>query len=140
MQFVLDNSVVMRWLFADGRESDLAYADHVLDVLVDPDAVAVAPSVWPLEVANVIARAEAKALISEARSAEFLRLLDGLAVRIDRDTASNALGGTLHLARRYALSAYEASYLELALRQGLPMATLDQALHSAGQKAGVTSI
>lgn len=140
MRFVLDNSVVMRWLFADGSDADLNYASHVLDRLAVVDVHAIAPSVWVLEVANVIARAEAKAMLSEARSAEFLRLLDGLAVSIDRGTAEYALGTTLQLARRYALSAYDAAYLELALREGLPLATLDADLKRAAVAAGVADV
>lgn len=140
MRFVLDNSVAMRWLFGDGSEHDLAYAGHVLDVLADPDAQAVVPSVWHLEVANVIARAEARGLITEARSLKFLGLLEGLAVTTDAETAHHAPGGTLQLARRFSLSAYDAAYLELALRQGLPLATLDAGLRQAADKAGVAEV
>jgi len=137
MRFVLDNSVVMRWLFADGSETDRAYANHVLDRLADPDAHAVAPAVWPLEVANVIARAEARHSLSESRSTEFLRLLEGLAVAVDPDTDKYACNTSLQLARRFQLSAYDAAYLELALRETLPLATLDVALKRAAHTAGV---
>lgn len=140
MQFVLDNSVVMRWLFADGSDADRAYASHVLDVLGRPGTQAVAPSIWPLEVANVISRAEARNLLVNARSAEFLRLLDALAVSVDGETAAYALGTTLELARRYSLSAYDAAYLELSLREGVPLATLDADLHHAAEKAGVEKL
>lgn len=140
MRFVLDNSVVMCWLLGDGSERHRAYASHVLDILGEPDAQAVVPSVWPLEVANVIARAEAKGVLTELRSREFLRLLDDLAIETDHDTGRYALKDTLHLARRFALSAYDASYLELALRQALPLATLDGALLDAAAKAGVARV
>ncbi len=140
MRFVLDNSVVMRWLFGDGNERDLAYASRVLDALADPEAQALVPSVWPLEVANVIARAEARGLINEARSLQFLRLLEDLAIATDADTPQQALKETLQLARRFALSAYDAAYLELALRRGLPLATLDAALQKAATKAGISRV
>lgn len=140
MRFVLDNSVSMRWLFGDGTEDDLAYASHVLDVLGDPDAQATAPSVWPLEVANVIARAESKGLLTEARSSEFIGLLEALAVDVDADTARHALENTLQLARRFSLSAYDAAYLELALRKGLPLATLDANLQRAAEKTGIARL
>ena len=140
MRFVLDNSVAMRWLFADGSGADLAYAEHVLDVLGRPNAQAIAPSIWPLEVANVISRAEAKNWLVNARSAEFLRLLDALAIAVDSDTSKYALGATLELARRYRLSAYDAAYLELSLREGLPLATLDTGLHHAVESAGVARL
>lgn len=131
MRFVLDNSVAMRWLFADGSEADLAYAGHVLELLTQEDGEAVVPVLWPLEVGNVIVRAEAKRLISEARSTEFLGLLDDMAIAIDGHTATHALHDTMQLARRFRLSTYDASYLELTLREGLPLATLDTDLRSA---------
>lgn len=137
MRFVLDNSVAMRWLFADGSDADQAYANHVLDKLGDPERQAVAPSVWPLEVANVIARAEAKHALAESRSAQFLALLEGLAVAVDADTGQYAFNTTLQLARRFRLSAYDAAYLELALRETLPLATLDFALSQAATTTGV---
>lgn len=137
MRFVLDNSVVMRWLFGDGSAGDLAYATHVLDTLGGPEASAVAPAIWPLEVANVVARAEAKGLMTEARSAAFVQLLQDLAIEVDTDTAQHALENTLQLARRFGLSAYDAAYLDLALREGLPLATLDSGLLNAAAATGV---
>ena len=131
MRFVLDNSVTMRWLFADGSEADLAYAAHVLELLAREQGEAAVPALWPLEVGNVIVRAEAKGLVSEARGAEFLGLLDGMAIVVDDHTAAHALHDTMQLARRLRLSTYDASYLELALREGLPLATLDTDLRSA---------
>lgn len=140
MHFVLDNSVVMRWLFGDGSATDLNYAKSILDTLGVPEAHAKAPSIWPLEVANVVARAESKNMLLESQSSQFLRLLDALAIEIDADTAQHALTTTLQLARRYALSAYDAAYLELALRESLPIATLDDDLRSAAVKAGVAQL
>lgn len=137
MRFVLDNSMVMRWFFGDGSEGDLEYAAHVLDVLGRPEVQATAPAVWPLEVANVIARAEAKGLVSEARSSEFVHLLEAMAVEVDAETAQHALDSTLQLARRFGLSAYDAAYLELSLREGLPLATLDSTLLDAAGATGV---
>ena len=131
MRFVLDNSVAMRWLFADGSEADQIYAAHILGLLEQEESEAVVPALWPLEVGNVIVRAEAKGLILEARSTEFLGLLDDMAIAVDGHTATHALHDTMQLARRFRLSTYDASYLELALREGLPLATLDTDLRSA---------
>ena len=136
MRFVLDNSVVMRWLFGDGSASDLAYANRILSAFEDEDTEAVVPMVWMLEVANVIARTEAQGLIVQARSAEFLGILAEMAVCVDSATAAHALGETLALARRFGLSSYDAAYLELALREGLPLATLDNGLRKAIKKIG----
>ncbi len=135
MSFVLDNSVTMRWFFGDGRPKELDYANTVLDAINSQNAIV--PATWGLEVANVIARAEAKDLVTEARSGAFLEMLDGLDIEIDAATFAHALSDTLQLARRYRLSAYDASYLELAMRLGIPLATLDENLQKAAKKAGV---
>lgn len=135
MSFVLDNSVAMCWLLADGRPADVAYAEAVLDALQERRALV--PSLWALEAGNVIAKGEAKGLLTEARSQEFIVLLGRLNIAADTATAAHALGDTLHLARRYRLSAYDAAYLELALRTGSPLATLDAGLKTAARAAGV---
>jgi predicted nucleic acid-binding protein len=135
MSFVLDNSVTMRWFFGDGKPQELAYAGKVLDAMKQDNALV--PVTWGLEVANVIARAEAKGLVTEARSGAFLEMLQGVDIDVDSATFAQALSVTLQLARRYKLSSYDASYLELALRLGMPLATLDEDLQKAAKKAGV---
>jgi len=135
VSFVLDTSVTMRWFFGDGKPQELAYAGKVLDAM--KDASALVPVTWGLEVANVIAKAEAKGLVTEARSGAFLEMLEGVDIEVDAATFARALSDTLQLARRYKLSAYDASYLELALRLGIPLATLDEDLQKAARKAGV---
>lgn len=137
MKFVLDASVALSWLLGDTKAADRKLAQSVLDALKDPAALAVVPVTWGLEVANVLARGEAKAVLTEAQSEAFLEMLTAAPIQADDATFSHALTDTLHLARRYRLSAYDASYLELALRAGLPLATLDQALAGAARKAGV---
>ena len=109
----------------------------VLDSLRSPDCVARVPMTWALEVSNVVARAEARGFVEEAQSEAFLEMLGSVAIQSDDATFARALTGTLHLARRYGLSSYDASYLELALRAGLPLATLDADLSKAARKAGV---
>ncbi len=135
MNFVLDNSVTMRWFFGDGKPQELAYAGKVLDAM--KNAIAIVPTTWGLEVANVIAKAEAKGWVTEARSETFLEMLEGMDIEVDAATFSHALSQTLQLARRYKLSAYDASYLEVSMRLGLPLATLDEDLQKAAKKAGV---
>lgn len=135
MNFVLDNSVTMHWFFGDGQPHELAYAQDVLEGMKDSSALV--PVTWGLEAANVIARAEAKNLVTEARSRTFLEMLEGMDIIADGATFSQAFSDTLHLARRYQLSSYDASYLELALRTSLPLATLDEDLLKAAKRAGV---
>lgn len=136
MRFVLDNSVVMRWLLRDGGEERLAYASKVLEMLALQEGEAVVPGIWALEAANVIVKAQAKALVTEARATAFTGLLYDMRLRVDLRTAERALGETLQLARRFKLSSYDAAYLELALREGLPLATLDADLREAMLQTG----
>jgi predicted nucleic acid-binding protein len=74
--------------------------------------------------------------VTEARAAEFVGLLRDMAFETDTETAARALGDTLQLARRFKLSVYDAAYLELALRNGLPLATLDDDLNLAFAQTG----
>lgn len=135
MSFVLDNSVAMCWLLNDGRPAHIAYAEDVLKALLATTATV--PGLWALEAANVVAKAETKGLATEDRTRAFASALARLPFVIDDETARHALGETLNLARRYKLSAYDAAYLELAVRKGLPLATLDADLAKAAKKAGV---
>jgi predicted nucleic acid-binding protein len=75
--------------------------------------------------------------VAESRTQAFVAALGRLNIAVDDETAARALSDTLNLARRYKLSAYDATYLELALRAGLPLATLDADLLKAAGKAGV---
>ena len=137
MNFVLDASVAMCWLFLDGKPAERAYALKVLAAMQQAQTKALVPATWGFEVSNVIAKAEAKGLVREVQSEAFLELLAAMDIAADAATFSRALSDTLHIARRYRLSAYDASYLELAMREGLPLATLDDDLRKAARKAGV---
>ena len=134
---MLDASVAMSWLFFDGKPAQRAYALKVLAAMKQAETGALVPATWGLEVSGVIAKAEAKGLVREVQSEAFLELLEAMDIGADRATFSKALSDTLQIARRYRLSAYDASYLELAMREGLPLATLDEDLQKAATKAGV---
>lgn len=131
-RFVLDTSVVIAWLFDDETDE---FADAVM-ALFDSDE-ALVPTIWPLEIANVLAVGERRGRITKADSARFVALLYELPISFDGPVAESALSDTLSLARSSALSAYDASYLELALRSGFPLATLDSRLRSAAVAVGV---
>lgn len=137
MAFVLDASVALRWLMKDGTESDLAYANFVLDQFLDPDIQVHVPSHWPLEITNVMLRSERLALIDDAASEKFLEMIITAPLTIDLQTAEQALDTTLYLARNYRLTPYDAAYLELAQRLECPLATLDKDLRRAAEKAGL---
>ena len=136
MKLVLDASVTLAWLLADGKTADQRYALAVLDAMKVPETVAEVPVTWGLEVANVLARGEGKGIITEAQSEAFLEMLAGIQINPDAATFPRSLTEILQLARRYRLSSYDASYLELSLRAGLPLATLDADLQKAAKKAG----
>ncbi len=136
MNFVLDASVALSWLLEDaGAAQD--YADAVFDVLKLPTAQAHVPATWGLEIANVIAKSETRGILLENRTQGFLSTLDAAPIVCDSQTHVTVFSETLQLCRRYRLSSYDASYLELALRTALPLSTLDQDLRRAATKAGV---
>lgn len=137
MNLVLDASVTLSWLLADGKAADRRYAGSVLEAMKVPQAVAEVPVTWGLEVANVLVKGEVRGLINEAQSNAFLEMLAGIRIEADPATFVRSITDTLQLARRYRLSAYDASYLELALRGSLPLASLDVGLMKAARKAGV---
>jgi predicted nucleic acid-binding protein len=133
--FVLDNSVAMRWLLASEKTTDQNYAEAVLKTLIDVDARV--PSLWHLEAANVLLAAEKTGCVNTGEVESFIAHLDSLPLVVDAVTAQQAFNRTLALARAYKLSVYDAAYLELALREGLPLATLDKDLVKAAKKANV---
>ncbi|HVB09144.1 MAG TPA: type II toxin-antitoxin system VapC family toxin [Bacillota bacterium] len=132
MSFVLDGSMTLAWCFADEATP---FSDGVLVRLSSSDAAA--PAIWPLEVANVLLLAERRRRITQAQAEAFVRLLRTLAIAVDPGAPTAVWGAIMAVARRYQLTAYDAAYLELALREGLPMATLDARLRAAATAAGV---
>jgi len=98
---------------------------------------ALVPSLWPLEVANVLLVAERTKRLTKAQSMRLLKLLYDLPIIAENTTTERAWGEVLSLGRDYSLSSYDASYLELAMREGLPLATQDGSLKRAARKCGV---
>lgn len=132
MNLVLDCSVAMSWCF---EEETSDYGDRVLDALEEGEALV--PSVWPLEVANVLVVAERRGRLKVGESARFLELVQSLPILVEEVSLPRATGAVLSLARELDLSVYEASYLEIAMRSGVPLATHDQALAKAADTVGV---
>jgi predicted nucleic acid-binding protein len=132
VNLVIDSSVTLSWFFEDERS---ALADQVLRRVVE--AGAVVPSLWRLEVANALQMAvRHKRIDAKFRDASIadLRVLP---IAIDPDTDRHAWGSTLILAERCQLTLYDAAYLELAQRAGLPLASLDKQLRAASAAIGV---
>lgn len=137
MRFVLDASVASSWLLNDGNSADAAASIALLQGLRDPSAQALVPATWPLEIANVLARGESRGILVENQTQAFLALLANLPITVDTETAARSFTAILDVARRRALPVYDASYLELALRMQLPLATFDKDLRRAATQAGV---
>ena len=137
MVMVLDCSVVATSLFeeADGFE----YADIVFDKLAVGEAACV-PAHWPVEIGNAIAMSERRKRHSTADRARFLGNLSSLNIEIELDDPLDFLRRVLPLASEHRLTAYDAAYLELAMRKGLPLATLDKDLMRAAKRAGVSLV
>lgn len=132
MQFVLDCSVAISWCLVD---EDNDYANGILAIM--PNSEAFVPGIWSLEIANVLLVAERRNRMTQAQSEEAVALLQSLLIQVDTATDINALGTTLILRRQEGLAAYDAAYLELALRLGLPLATIDTRLAEAASRCGV---
>jgi predicted nucleic acid-binding protein len=136
VNFVLDASVALSWLLEDAGAGQ-SYADAVFDVLKFPGAQALVPVTWGLEIANVIAKTEAQGILLANRTQGFLATVDAAPIVCDTQTYAAVFSDTLQLSRRFQLSSYDASYLELALRSALPLSTLDKDLRKAATRAGV---
>lgn len=127
---VLDCSVAMTWCFEDE-----ATAFALDDVIASK---AVVPAIWLLEVANTLVQSERIKRITFADSIEFLALLEGLPIQLEPPGGFHTLREIMNIARTLGLSSYDASYLELAMRRGIPLATLDHKLKQAATKAGAS--
>jgi len=134
--FVLDASVTMSWAWAFETEAT-PFTIQVLGSL--KTAHAVTPALWPFEVANALVDAERRGRINPAQQAEFLERLRLLPITIEHRPAC-WLGQQISLARAHRLTAYDAAYLELAIREGLPLATLDRDLRKAAAAAGAALV
>ncbi len=99
---------------------------------------AIVPNHWALEVSNVLLGAERSKKKTPADTTLFLNLLSKLAIESDIHTEHHATTTTLALGRRHQLSSYDAAYLELAMRLGLPLASLDRNLRKAAQAEGIS--
>ena len=132
MSLVIDSSITLAWFFEDERS---AAADSVLRDVAEYGATA--PSLWRLEVANALHFAVRRKRINTAFRDASLDDLRALMVTIDPETDLHAWATTLQLAERFNLTLYDATYLELAQRLGLPLATLDKELRIAADALGV---
>jgi len=128
MAFVLDTSIPACWAFEDEQD---ARADAAFARIQAEEAMV--PSLWWFEIRNILVVNERRRRITESDTGVFLRDLAGLRIRVDLTPDEGAI---LRLARTHRLSVYDASYLELAIRQRVPLATLDAELTAAARAEG----
>lgn len=131
--FVLDSSIALCWCFDnEATEGTRQLLEHL-----QADTAAV-PNLWHIEIANVLTLAERRRRITAAETAQFIALLEALEIDVDEETWSRALVRILDLAREERLTAYDAAYLELAMRLGVPLASKDGDLCDAAERLGVS--
>ena len=134
--FVLDTSVVMPWCFGDEANP---LSDSLLRRL-EAEEEATVPSLWPFEVSNALLSAKRKGRVTEAQILGFLEDLRSFRIRIDLEGQTRAFSDIRSLGEKYGITAYDAAYLELSMRTGVPLATLDEALKKAAAAAGAAVI
>jgi predicted nucleic acid-binding protein len=132
LSIVIDASVTLAWIFADER-NELAQA--VMAEVVQ--AGAAVPTIWPLEVANVLLLGVRRGRLTAAQRDASLADLAQLDIEVDGETTVHAWSETLALGERFGLTVYDAAYLELARRRDMPIATLDRALATAADALGI---
>ena len=130
--FVLDASVTLAWYF-EGESN--AYADAIADRF--PAVQAIVPAIWPLEVANAVVMGERRNRGTVLTASQWATYLTALPIAVDEPLLRRAFNEILTIARDRILSVYDASYLELAIRSGLPIASLDTKLRAAAAALGV---
>ena len=129
---VIDSSAALSWCFEDEASPD---SDLLFERVRDQGAVV--PGLWHLEVANVLLQAEKRGRITTGDIAMRLELIAELPIATDHETTARAWREILSLARAEGLTTYDAAYLELAIRRGLPLQTKDEALISAAKRCSV---
>jgi predicted nucleic acid-binding protein len=135
VSFVLDSSVALSWCFRDEwspESRQFLEAARIRAVFV--------PALWHMEMANILGLAFRKKRLSEADLSLDLKML--AALELHTDTSFQPIGASilLPLMQAYSLTAYDAAYLELAIRLDLPLATLDSDLATAAKNAGLTLV
>jgi predicted nucleic acid-binding protein len=130
--FVLDASATLPWCFPDEA------TDRTESLLAQlPVTRAFVPPIWPFEVATTLAVGERRGRLAQTDATRFITILRGLPITIDDSGSQRARNSVLQLARETRLSVYDASYLDLAMLRGLPLATIDARLTAAAEQVGV---
>jgi predicted nucleic acid-binding protein len=129
--FVLDASVTMSWCY---ENENTEAGRSLLRRLREQRGIV--PPIWRYEVANALLAGERRCRLEPERLARFLELVESLDLEVERD-ATPRPGNEMMLGRRYGISAYDASYLQVAMSRSVALATFDRRLCSAAESAGV---
>ena len=132
-RFVLDCSSIIPWFMEDEATP---FTDRIQDSLSENNEAAV-PAIWVYEVANVFLISERKKRITPEKTSQLMILLRKLPIHVEEIPTGSILDDIMALARKHHLSSYDASYLELAIRKELSLATLDDDLKKAALKEHV---
>ena len=128
---VVDCSVAISWFMSDESDNGINLLARVAE------EGAIVPSLWPIEVGNVLLVSERNKRITKNQLHSAIHALKELPIEIDSETYKNAWSESIELAEQYSLSLYDATYLELSLRTCLPLATFDKQLKRAAESSGV---
>lgn len=134
MKLVLDASMALAWIFERNNSKEAASANRVLSALSDSETIV--PMLWHTEITNALLVAERRKMITEAQVLDYLNRLTDLPIVTDSLMIATRRDLILALAREYNLTTYDATYLDLALRSNAILATFDNPLAAAMQKAG----
>jgi predicted nucleic acid-binding protein len=132
VSIVLDSSATLAWVFVDEVTDPIRQVFHLVS-----ESGAWVPGLWKLEVANILEMSARRGRHDAAFRSATLADLALLPISVDTETDRHAWGATIELSARHRLTMYDAAYLELALRRGLPLASLDAELRRAAQAEGI---
>ena len=133
MKLVLDASMALAWIFERDKPEEKRTAEQVLTLI--REATVLVPSLWHTEIANVLLLAERRKVATEAQVIDYLNKLLALPITTEENVTEHR-EQVMALAREYQLTAYDATYLALALREDSILATFDRKLADAMQRAG----
>lgn len=131
--FVVDASVALCWYFED---QTTAYTEAVFECLAC-GGKAIVPALWPLEMVNGLVVAWRQKSISSEQLESYIADLKDLPIEVDSEPGERAYASIFRISCRHQLSSYDAAYLDLALIQGFPLATLDKNLRAAARRSRV---
>jgi predicted nucleic acid-binding protein len=134
--FIVDASVGFAWVYQSQATPE---TDHLLNEVATGAAVIV-PALWFLEISNVLLMAQRRHRLTAAQRKAAMEKLTAMQLTVDEEGFHHAFGKTSELAGEHGLTIYDATYLELALRRSLPLASRDEALKNAARQCGVKAL